>query len=115
MLIKDNTIRGELSQGMLLAEDEMGLTDDHTGIMILPDMLTPGQPLTEAMDLEDWILEITLTPNRIDCASILGIAREIGALTKKKITIPKVSFEESDKAIEDLAEVNVLDSNGCPR
>jgi phenylalanyl-tRNA synthetase beta chain len=115
MLIKESTIRGELSQGMLLAEDEMGLTDDHTGIMILPDNLTPGQSLTEAMDLEDWILEITLTPNRIDCASILGIAREIGALTKKKITIPKVSFEESDKAIEDLAEVNVLDSNGCPR
>jgi len=115
MLIKESTIRGELSQGMLLAEDEMGLTDDHTGIMILPDNLTPGQSLTEAMDLEDWILEITLTPNRIDCASILGIAREIGALTKKKIKIPRVSFEESDTAIEDMAEVNVLDSDGCPR
>jgi len=115
MLIKKSTIRGELSQGMLLAEDEMGLTDDHAGIMILPDMLTPGQPLTEAMDLEDWILEITLTPNRIDCASILGIAREIGALIKKKATIPEVHFEESDIAIEDLAEVTVLDSNGCPR
>jgi len=115
MLIKESTIRGEVSQGMLLAEDEMGLTDDHTGIMILPDKLTPGQPLTEAMDLEDWILEITLTPNRIDCASILGIAREIGALTRKKTTIPTVHFEESDTAIEDLAEVNVLDRHGCPR
>ncbi|MCD6265011.1 MAG: phenylalanine--tRNA ligase subunit beta [Deltaproteobacteria bacterium] len=115
ILIKESTIRGELSHGMLLAEDEMDLTDDHTGIMILPDKLTPGQPLTEAMDLEDWILEITLTPNRIDCASVLGIAREIGALTRKKVTIPEVSFEEGDRAIEDLAEVNVLDSNGCPR
>jgi len=115
ILIKESTIRGEASHGMLLAEDEMGLTDDHTGIMILPDKLTPGQPLTEAMDLEDWILEITLTPNRIDCASILGIAREIRALTRKKTVIPEVSFEESDRAIEDLAEVNVLDSTGCPR
>jgi len=115
MLIKESTIRGELSQGMLLAEDEMGLTDDHAGIMILPDNLTPGQSLTEAMDLKDWILEITLTPNRIDCASILGIAREIGALIRKKVTIPEVHFEESDIAIEDLAEVAVLDTNGCPR
>ncbi len=115
MAIKVSKIRGELSQGMLLAEDEMGLTDDHTGIMILPDDLTPGQPLTEAMDLEDWILEVTLTPNRIDCASILGIARELGALIRKKITIPEVHFEESDIAIEDLAEVTVLDNNGCPR
>ena len=115
MAIKVSRIRGELSQGMLLAEDEMGLTDDHSGIMILPDNLTPGQPLTDAMDLEDWILEITLTPNRIDCASILGIAREIGALTKKKITIPEVHFEETDISIQDLAEVIVLDSNGCPR
>jgi len=115
MLIKESTIRGEPSQGMLLAEDEMGLTDDHTGIMILPDNLTPGQSLTEAIDLEDWILEITLTPNRIDCASILGIAREIGALIKKKATIPEVHFEESNIAIEDLAEVTVLDTNGCPR
>jgi phenylalanyl-tRNA synthetase beta chain len=115
MLIKESTIRGEVSHGMLLAEDEMGLTDDHTGIMILPDKLTPGRPLTEAMELEDWILEITLTPNRIDCASVIGIAREIGALTRKKTTIPVVHFEESDTAIEDLAEVNVLDSSGCPR
>ena len=115
MLIKESTIRGEVSHGMLLAEDEMGLTDDHTGIMILPDTLTPGTPLPEAINLEDWILEITLTPNRIDCASILGIAREIGALTRKKVTIPEVSFKEGDNAIEDLAEVDVLDSNGCPR
>jgi phenylalanyl-tRNA synthetase beta chain len=113
--IKESKIRGEISQGMLLAEDEMGLTDDHTGIMILPDNLTPGKSLTEAMDLEDWILDVTLTPNRVDCASILGIAREIGALTKKKITRPEIQTEESDKLIEDLANVTVLDSNGCPR
>jgi len=114
-LIKESRIRGELSQGMLLAEDEMGLTDDHTGIMILPDDLTPGQSLSDAMDLEDWILDVTLTPNRVDCASILGIAREIGTLTKRKITIPEIQTEESDNLIEHLADVTILDSQGCPR
>ncbi len=114
-LIKESRIRGELSQGMLLAEDEMDLTDDHTGIMILPDDLTPGQSLSDAMDLEDWILDVTLTPNRVDCASILGIAREIGTLTKRKITIPEIQTEESDNLIEHLADVTILDSQGCPR
>ncbi len=115
MLIKESKIRDEISQGMLLAEDEMGLTDDHTGIMILPDNLRPGQPLSDAMDLEDWILDITLTPNRIDCASIVGIARDIGALTNKKISMPEIHIEESDTLIEDLASVTILDSQGCPR
>ena len=115
MLIKESKIRDEISQGMLLAEDEIGLTDDHTGIMILPDDLIPGQSLSNAMNLEDWILDVTLTPNRIDCASIVGIAREIGALTKKKITIPEIHIEESDILIEGLAQVDILDTQGCPR
>ena len=115
MLIKERQVRDEISQGMLLAEDEIGLTGDHTGIMILPDDLMPGETLSNAMDLEDWILDVTLTPNRIDCASIVGIAREIGALTKKKITIPEIHIEESDILIEDLAQVDILDTHGCPR
>jgi phenylalanyl-tRNA synthetase beta chain len=114
-LIKESKIRGEISHGMLLAEDEMGLTDDHTGIMILPDNLTPGQSLTEAMDLDDWILDISLTPNRIDCASVLGIAREIGALSKTTVTMPEIHLEQGDTPIEDMASVTVLDAHGCPR
>jgi len=114
-LIKESRIRGEVSQGMLLAEDEMGLTDDHSGIMILPGDLTPGNSLSDAMDLEDWILDVTLTPNRVDCASILGIAREIGTLTKRRITVPEIQTEESDNLIEHLADVTILDSQGCPR
>jgi phenylalanyl-tRNA synthetase beta chain len=113
--IKESTIRGEVSYGMLLAEDEMALTDDHTGIMVLPDNLTPGEPVTASMDLEDWIFEIGITPNRIDCASVIGIAREIGACTKKPVTMPDISFEVSDKRIDDLAEVHILDPDGCPR
>ena len=115
MVIKESRIRGEISHGMLLAEDEMGLTDDHTGIMTLPDDLRPGQSLSEAMDLEDSILEVSLSPNRIDCASIVGIAREIGALTKKKVSMLEIHIEESENLIEDLADVTILDSQGCPR
>ena len=115
MRIKESKIRGELSYGMLLAEDEMNLTDDHAGIMVLPHDLTPGEPLSGAMDLEDWILEITLTPNRIDCASAIGIAREIGARTKKPLIMPDIRFEVSDKRIDDLAEVSIIDPDGCPR
>jgi phenylalanyl-tRNA synthetase beta chain len=114
-LIKEGRIRGEISHGMLLAEDEMGLTDDHTGIMILSNELRPGQSLSDAMDLEDWILDVALTPNRIDCASVVGIAREIGAFTNKKIRMPEIHIEEGNTPIEDLASVTVLDSHGCPR
>jgi len=113
--IKESTIRGEVSCGMLLAEDEMGLTDDHTGIMVLPENLTPGQPLSACMDLEDWVFEIGITPNRIDCASVIGVAREIGALTKKPVTMPDIRFETSDKKIDDLAQVTIIDPEGCPR
>jgi len=113
--IKKSTIRGEVSCGMLLAEDEMGLTDDHTGIMVLPENLTPGQPLSASMDLEDWVFETGITPNRIDCASVIGVAREIAALTKKPFTMPDIRFETSDKKIDDLAQVTIIDPEGCPR
>jgi len=113
--IKETRIRGEISYGMLLAEDEMGLTDDHSGIMILPDDLGPGQSLPDTMDLEDCVLDVALTPNRIDCASVVGIAREIGALFDTTITMPEIHLEQGDTPIEDLASVNVLDAHGCPR
>jgi phenylalanyl-tRNA synthetase beta chain len=114
-LLKETKIRGELSYGMLLAEDEMGLTDDHSGIMILSDDLTPGQSLLDTMDLEDSVFDVAITPNRIDCASVVGIAREIGALTDTPVTMPEIHFEQGDTSIEDLASVTVLDAYGCPR
>ena len=73
--VKESRIRGEMSVGMLLAEDEMGLTDDHTGLLVLPESMQPGEPVAKALSLEDWALEIAITPNRADCASVIGIAR----------------------------------------
>jgi len=113
--VKESRIRGEASVGMLLAEDEMGLTEDHTGLMVLPESLSPGTPVAGALSLEDWALEISLTPNRPDCACVIGIAREIAALTRGKLRKPDIRFRESDRRIETLTSVTLEDSEGCPR
>ena len=113
--VKESRIRGEASVGMLLAEDEMGLTEDHTGLMVLPESLSPGTPVAEALSLEDWALEISLTPNRPDCACVIGIAREIAALTRGKLRKPDIRFRESDRRIEALTSVTLEDPEGCPR
>jgi phenylalanyl-tRNA synthetase beta chain len=115
MEVKENRIRGEASVGMLLAEDEMGLTEDHTGVMVLPESLAPGAAVAQALGLEDWALEIGLTPNRPDCACVIGIAREIAALTEQKLRKPEIRFRESDRRIETLTSVTLEDPEGCPR
>jgi len=120
-VIKENQIRGEISKGMLLAEDEMGLTDDHTGIMILPPNLAPGTPLSSPgsllhpLSLSDWVLDIAITPNRPDCASVIGIAREIAAITGQGLKRPDIEIEKGAIAIEDLTSVTIMDASGCPR
>ena len=113
--VEESRIRGELSVGMLLAEDEMALTDDHSGIMILPSDLTPGTEVSKALSLEDWALEVGITPNRPDCASVMGIAREIAALTGQTLQRPEITIKEKDEPIEGLAKVTLLDPKGCPR
>jgi phenylalanyl-tRNA synthetase beta chain len=115
LVIEESTIRGVRSVGMLLAEDEMGLTDDHEGIMMLPSDLAPGTPVVPALGLEDWALEIALTPNRGDCASVMGVAREIAALTGETLRKPDINLRESGAPIEELARIRVEDPIGCPR
>jgi phenylalanyl-tRNA synthetase beta chain len=113
--VKETRIRGEVSMGMLLAEDEMGLTDDHKGLMVLPPDLAPGTPVAEALRLEDDALEIAITPNRADCTSVIGIAREIAALTGRALRKPEIHLRESDKKIDGLTSVTIDDPIGCPR
>jgi phenylalanyl-tRNA synthetase beta chain len=113
--VKESRIRGEASVGMLLAEDEMGLTEDHTGIMVLPESLSPGTPVAQALSLEDWALEIGLTPNRPDCACVIGIAREIAALTRGKLRKPDIRLKESGRRVDALTSVTLEDPEGCPR
>ncbi len=76
MEVQVATIRGLVSPGMLCSEKEMGLSEDHSGIMILPEGIPIGLSLSQALGLEDTLLEINVTPNRGDCLSHIGIARE---------------------------------------
>jgi phenylalanyl-tRNA synthetase beta chain len=115
IVVKKGKIRGEVSMGILLAEDEMGLTDDHEGIMILPDDFETGANLTSLMPLKDHILDISLTPNRPDCASVIGIAREVAALTGNGIRMPDTKYVETGPSISELAQVQIDDITGCPR
>ena len=79
--IKDAKLRGVASSGMLCSAKELGLNDDASGLMILDDSLAIGADFRELLKLDDEIIEIDLTPNRGDCLSILGVARDIAAIT----------------------------------
>ena len=113
--MKESRIRGEISKGMLLAEDEMGLTDNHTGIMILPENATPGTPLTSLLPFPDWVFDVSITPNRPDCASVLGIAREIAANTGKALKPFENQVDSTGPAVDGLTDIAVYDPKGCPR
>ena len=113
--IKSSRLRGEISEGMLCSEEELGIGEDATGIMMLPDNLTLGEDLTVALDLEDVALEISITPNRPDCLSMTGIAREIAAMTGGEVRYPDIEFEEKGENTDALTSVKILDSNLCPR
>ena len=113
--IKKAKIRGEASEGMICAEDELGLGNSHAGIMVLDTRLPNGTPAAEYFQLgSDVVLEIGLTPNRADAASHMGVARELQALLRKKMQLPDVSdfrIENTDNRVE--VEVQNLDA--CPR
>ncbi|WP_323017352.1 phenylalanine--tRNA ligase subunit beta [Castellaniella sp.] len=83
-------MRGVESRGMLCSARELGLSQDHAGLLELPDGLTPGTDLRQALDLDDTIFTLKLTPNRADCLSILGVAREVAALTGCALQAPSV-------------------------
>ena len=114
-VIAETRIRGELSTGMLLAEDEMGLTSDHTGIMLLDPDLIPGAGFSSVFRFPDYVFDIAITPNRPDCANVLGIAREIAAAAGKRVRMPDSRLDEAGPSIEQLTSVTILDPDGCPR
>lgn len=117
--IKKSKIRGEVSEGMICAEDEIGLGTSHAGIMILPDTIGVGTPASDYFNVEnDIVFEIGLTPNRADAASHLGVARDIKALygtdANVKLNLPSVDgFSEGIK--ENTISVDVKNVEMCPR
>ena len=113
--IRSSKIRCEVSEGMLCSEQELGIGDDAAGIMILPDNLTIGLDLAEALDLKDTVLDISITPNRSDCLSIIGIAREVSAITGSKLKYPDSTVHENEEDINRITSVEILDTDLCPR
>lgn len=113
--LKKTKIRGEVSEGMICSEKELLLGDDHDGIMVLDDNLEEGTPIAVALNVDDIQLEIAITPDRADALSHFGIARELAALLDKDVKKPVVELSESDKAIDDLASIEVENNEDCPR
>lgn len=113
--IKKSKIRGVTSEGMLCSEIELGLGQDSTGIMILSPDIPLGKNFGEALGLKDTILDLSVTPNRPDCLCVLGIAREIAALTHQRLNYPVSSLSDRGKAIHQKTSVSILDPDLCPR
>ena len=111
--LKSAKIRGVVSEGMVCSERELGISDSHEGIMVLPAEAPVGKPLADYMG--DVILDLDITPNRPDCLSVIGIAREIAALTGEKVRLPEDDYNESDTTIDSQVSVEIADPDLCPR
>jgi len=115
LTIKAAKIRGEQSEGMICAKDELGFGEDHSGIIVLPEDTVVGTPASEYFALQsDYILEIGLTPNRADAASHIGVARDIRAAQKRAIQWPSVdNFRVDNKNL--TIPVVIENAAACPR
>lgn len=114
-VIKKAKIRGEVSIGMICAEDELGLGKSHDGILVLDTDLPNGTPAADYFEIEnDEVIEIGLTPNRADATSHYGVAREIQALSGEKAALPDLSKFKSDKTSGKIS-VTIENSEACPR
>ena len=107
-------VRGVESAGMLCSEEELGLGKDLSGIMILPPGSPLGGNLSQALELEDVILDLEITPNRGDCLSVIGISREIAALSSSQIRCPPSSLKKGKMGSPHLMRIQIQDLELCP-
>ncbi|HYM20183.1 MAG TPA: phenylalanine--tRNA ligase subunit beta [Candidatus Kapabacteria bacterium] len=117
-IIKKSKIRGEASEGMLCSAKELGLSDEHSGLLELPADTTLGTPFAEIIGADDVILEIGITPNRADCLSHIGIAREVAIASGAKVNIPQANKKYLDTSKEKAsaaAKVTIEAPELCPR
>ena len=112
-VLEARPIRGVTSEGMLCAADELGLSPDHTGILVLDPSESPGTPLAKV--LGDEVLELEVTPNRSDCLGIVGVAREVAALTSKPMRLPEIKLEEQGEHIDRCFKLRIDSPDLCPR
>ncbi|HJW61612.1 MAG TPA: phenylalanine--tRNA ligase beta subunit-related protein, partial [Actinomycetota bacterium] len=107
-------VRGALSDGMLASARELGVFDDHSGILVLPPDTPVGVDVVEAVELRDTVLDVKTAPNRGDILSMRGIAREVALLLGKELKPLDQSVPEAGPPAGDLASVAVEDAEGCP-
>lgn len=112
--IRDTKIRGVESKGMICSAEELGLEEASDGILELPDHTDLGLDVNNLLGIEDVIFELNITPNRADCLSILGIAREIALLFDKDVKIRDISITEDEERVERYRYVKVENETDCP-
>ena len=113
MKIKKSKLRGVESFGMLCSARELGLSEEHEGLMELPADATAGKSLTDLLGLDDTVIEVDLTPNRGDCLGIEGIAREVGTLTRSPVN--PVKIRDIPDTVTDCLAVDVQAPEACPK
>lgn len=117
MEIRPARLRGVESHGMLCAEDELGLSDDHAGLLALPEDAAPGTPLRDVLGGPDVVFDLEITPNRPDCLCLLGVAREVAALYRVPLRPPPTDARESpgEAPAASAVHVTVEPLTLCPR
>jgi phenylalanyl-tRNA synthetase beta chain len=109
-------MRGEWSNGMLCSGAELGLGDDHSGILVLQPDATPGTELREAMGIEpDVLYDLEINPNRPDAMSVAGVARDLAARLGVPFRLPEPAIDEADGSARELASVEIVDGDLCGR
>jgi len=111
--IKLSKLRGVESQGMLCSARELKLSEDHSGLLILPEETPIGQDIRETLNLDDTIFEIKLTPNKADCLSVFGVARETSAITGAPLKAPE--FKPAEAALDEVLPVKIVAPDLCGR
>ena len=111
--IKAAKLRGEPSEGMLCSFSELGISDDHDGIIELPLEASPGTDIREYLKLDDNTIEISVTPNRADCLGIIGVARDVAVLNKLALHEPEITAVAA--TIQDTFPIRVDAKEACPR
>lgn len=112
--IKKSKIRGQFSEGMMCSEKELGLSQESEGILILKGDYIPGESFAKQTGLDDWVFEIEITPNRPDCMSVFGIAREISAVTDLKLNNPDCNVD-NEINLDKKFKIEIKDFRLCPR
>ena len=111
--LKRSKIRGVVSNGMVCSEKELGISEEHEGILVLPEDASVGTPIMDY--LGDAIFDLELTPNRPDCLGVLGVARELAATSGKTVREPDITYPEDGPDVDSLATIRIDDPDLCPR